>query len=172
MIDVPNNVNDFINECSKIVGNYEAEDFRLNMYADAEDRDSPIEQLFESAFRTVIKIGYYFDCVQWYPQMKIGKYIVDYVFWHTENKTKVVVELDGHEFHEKNEYQRRYEKRRDRELQKQGYKVFRFTGSEIVKNPFSAAIEVIAYIANDIECDMIDNLKLFGMDERWQNIER
>ncbi len=42
-----------------------------------------------------------------------------------------VIECDGHDFHERTKEQAQRDKKRDRELQAAGYKVFRFTGSEI-----------------------------------------
>lgn len=64
----------------------------------------------------------------------------------------VIVECDGHDFHEKTESDRRYEKQRDRYFQRLGYKVIHFTGSEIVKDPFAAAAEAISIaIGEEVE---------------------
>src|SRR5262245_34455764 len=42
---------------------------------------------------------------------------------------RIVVECDGHDYHEKTKWQASRDKRRDRILQRLGYRVFRFTGS-------------------------------------------
>jgi hypothetical protein len=55
---------------------------------------------------------------------------------------EILVECDGHDFHERTKEQARKDKKRDRELQKLGYKVFHFTGSEIFKNSVDCAFEV------------------------------
>lgn len=54
---------------------------------------------------------------------------------------EVIVECDGHEFHERTKHQAQRDRSRDRELQRSGYRVFRFTGSELFKDPFACAKE-------------------------------
>lgn len=68
---------------------------------------------------------------------------------------KIVVECDGHDFHEKTKDQAQRDKERDRVLQSLGYHVMRFTGSEIYKDAFSCAGEVINLIISHIK--RIDN---------------
>jgi hypothetical protein len=43
----------------------------------------------------------------------------------------LVVELDGHDFHERTKEQAQRDKERDRNMTRAGYKIMRFTGSEI-----------------------------------------
>ena len=84
------------------------------------------------------------------PQVQIGKYRADFVIVHrygTADYSTVVVECDGHDFHEKTPKQAERDKRRDREMQMRGYRVFRFTGTEIVRDPFAAARSVLEPIA-------------------------
>lgn len=57
------------------------------------------------------------------------------VFW-------AAIECDGHDFHERTKDQARRDRSRDRELQARGFRVFRFTGSEIFKDPMKCAREV------------------------------
>jgi len=144
--------------------------------------DSPIEQLFYCAIHALRKIndiplgdggtaGLYVE-----PQISINKYKVDFeVSYHElirgrdkfdfENKHKyilysatsieskrVIVECDSQIFHERTEPERRYEKKRDRDLIRLGYKVFHFTGKEINDNPYLPAKEVLEYLCeSDIE---------------------
>lgn len=49
---------------------------------------------------------------------------------------------DGHEFHEKTKQQAQYDKKRDRKLTKLGYKILRFTGSEIYNDVRKCIMEV------------------------------
>ncbi len=82
------------------------------------------------------------------------KYRVDFLVsrtWSYREKglhDSVIVELDGHEFHDKDKRQRSYEKARDRYLTRQGYKVLHYTGSDLVRDPFRVAHEVM----DTIEC--------------------
>lgn len=55
---------------------------------------------------------------------------------------QVVVECDGHDFHERTKQQARKDKQRDRDLIQAGYEVIRFTGSEIYENPFICARQI------------------------------
>jgi very-short-patch-repair endonuclease len=80
------------------------------------------------------------------PQARLGTYRVDFALMQNgigpdHILTPVVVELDGHAFHDKDKRQRSYEKARDRFLVKAGYRVLHFTGSDVVADPFKVAYE-------------------------------
>lgn len=63
----------------------------------------------------------------------------------------VVVECDGHDFHEKTKAQAERDRKRDRAMTAEGYRVFRFTGSEIWRDPFACAAEVMAFLSSELE---------------------
>ena len=67
------------------------------------------------------------------PQCRVGTYRVDFMFSIISNRKVrgLVVECDGHEFHERTKEQARRDKRRDREMLGMDLPVMRFTGSEI-----------------------------------------
>lgn len=92
---------------------------------------------------------------------KIGKYFVDfkvdfiasfvnhtYPFTYKQlekiesNCPLWAIELDGHEWHEKTKQQVEKDKIRERFIVSQGYKLFRFSGSEIVKKPQKCVLEI------------------------------
>jgi hypothetical protein len=56
---------------------------------------------------------------------------------------RLVIECDGHDFHEKTREQATKDKSRDRDLLNLGYPVMRFTGSEIVSAPLKSAAQVM-----------------------------
>jgi very-short-patch-repair endonuclease len=58
---------------------------------------------------------------------------------------KLVVECDGHDFHERTKEQAAKDRSRDREMQGAGYTVFRFTGAEIYRDPVKCAQQVVAW---------------------------
>ena len=66
------------------------------------------------------------------------KYRVDFFI----PSKKVVVELDGHDFHS-SPSQREYDAKRDRYLGKKGFRVVRFTGREINRDVDSCVLELI-----------------------------
>lgn len=88
-----------------------------------------------------------------FQQVSIGQYRADFVildaslpFNHTPPRI-MVVECDGHDFHERTKEQARRDKQRDRFFQSKGYKVLRFTGSEIWAKPDDCADEIVDQLA-------------------------
>ena len=98
-----------------------------------------------------------------YPQHAIGDYRVDFLLVFEDAKraekedgTKareptfqsypLVVECDGHDFHEKTKEQASRDKERDRVLQSCGYPVFRFSGSDIHGNALKCAYDCVKYL--------------------------
>ncbi|MBV2144218.1 DUF559 domain-containing protein [Falsochrobactrum sp. TDYN1] len=88
------------------------------------------------------------------PQVQIGNYRVDFVLsaWtsgyvysaHKRSTTepywrKLVIECDGHEYHERTKEQASKDRSRDRDLTNLGFDVFRFTGSELWRDPWECA---------------------------------
>lgn len=74
------------------------------------------------------------------PQKDIGGFVVDFLI--EAGDRKVVVECDGHEFHDRTAEQAEYDKGRDRRLTAMGYLVLRFTGAEINRDATSCAAEI------------------------------
>ena len=105
-----------------------------------------------------------FSCFYIYPQKQIGDFRVDFLLsmyeiqstpqdnpYHKETvkireDLKLVVECDGHDFHEKTKKQASRDKERDRTLQTCGFPVFRYSGSDIYKNAIKCAIECMDYL--------------------------
>ena len=107
--------------------------------------ESPIEQLMALVLNEM-KTIYHEHRFVVAPQAHVGPYRVDFKLMAADgNKIgkQIIVECDGHDFHEKTKEQAKKDKQRDRYLQQQGYQVLRFTGSEIWANPFKCAEEVI-----------------------------
>ncbi len=88
------------------------------------------------------------------PQAKIPgfdfEYRADFLFslyrYASEGKPRLwgrtVVEIDGHDFHERTKQQASRDKKRDRDLLAEGYYTLRFTGSDIFNDPYSFVEEV------------------------------
>ena len=60
----------------------------------------------------------------------------------------LVIECDGHDFHEKTKEQVRKDKARERDITLEGYGIMRFAGSEIWENPFECVKQVYTYFFN------------------------
>lgn len=77
----------------------------------------------------------------------IGKYRPDIVFSNLEGK-KIIFELDSYQYHNtKNKLTE--DKIRERNLHKDGYKIYRFSGTEIYKNPTKVAQEALEIIKQE-----------------------
>jgi very-short-patch-repair endonuclease len=78
------------------------------------------------------------------PQANIGRYRADFLIQCCDrgHRKSVIVECDGHAFHEKTKDQAKRDKARDRFFTAEGYSVLRFTGSEIYSDPESCAEEI------------------------------
>jgi very-short-patch-repair endonuclease len=62
----------------------------------------------------------------------------------------VVVECDGHEFHDRTSDQASEDRRRDRVLQWLGFPLLRFTGTDVVRNKIVVAREIAAFVAQKL----------------------
>jgi very-short-patch-repair endonuclease len=85
------------------------------------------------------------------PQAKVRRYRVDFRLGFVSHMTndgapksaEMFVECDGHDYHERTKAQAAKDRSRDRVLQTMGMPVFRFTGSEIFKDPLACARQVL-----------------------------
>ena len=125
------------------------------------DCESPIEQmmaltLFDCRDRIentfVDKIYWLSTSKQEEIKIKKKKYRVDFlihfVFKSKKNigELNLIIECDGHNFHEKTKEQVAKGNERDRELQKEGYDILHFSGSEIYNHLFKCEKEIIEYV--------------------------
>lgn len=83
-------------------------------------------------------------------QHPLDKYRVDFLVraaFHGRDPTDLlVIECDGHDYHERTKQQAQRDRGRDRFMQASGLRVFRFTGSEIWRDPHACAEEVRKFI--------------------------
>jgi len=99
------------------------------------------------------------------PQAQLGDYRVDFMVTYVERefdwperneisdkgkvpekkiaRKQMIIECDGHDYHERTKEQARRDKERDRTLQSFGYLVYRYTGSEIWEDVFKCAHQAI-----------------------------
>lgn len=92
------------------------------------------------------------------PQVKLGRFQVDFLVEIGQNK--IIVECDGLDYH--NPYK---DKERDKELNRYGYKIFHFTGSEIYRD-IKNCIDIIKNYSSEqsspkfnIDSDLDDSQK-------------
>lgn len=140
--------------------------------------ESPIEEIFLAAFYSQSLHRDFFDIVMLgkpigdmskgkfqgetiyiLQQAKVGRYRVDFLIIDASCPLEIadprfmIVECDGHEFHEKTKEQVERDKKRDRYFQSKNFKVLRFSGSEIWKDAFGCVEEVIANLRTNDGCE-------------------
>lgn len=69
-----------------------------------------------------------------------------YCKYRGKEHLKLVVECDGHDFHEKTKEQVRHNNERNYNLEMEGYSVLHFSGSQIFDDPLKCAEEIYMYI--------------------------
>lgn len=130
--------------------------------------ESPIEIIFNYFFERVALFEYkdYMFIVE--PQVQIetdnSTYRVDfdiecikYVFQNgeplpsEERYAEVIVECDGHDFHEKTKEQVKRRNKRDLDLKMEGYDLIHFSGSQIYNEPEECARNTIEYLIKHLK---------------------
>ena len=129
---------------------------------------SPIEQIFRFAYE-LVSYKNFEDGKFWlhiYPQEKIKanghRYVADFLFvsfFEDDGKgsfdyckpLKVVIECDGHEFHEKTKEQVIRTNQRNYDLSLENFEILHFSGSEIVNNPLACAEKAYDFIDQKLE---------------------
>ncbi len=168
--EIVSNVWAFIAKASELYGRMKADHFSQQMQAHILERglESPIEDMFYVAITAMAEA--YGEATEGHPdpdrednfgvfitpQYQVGPYRTDFVIGRLSLSylkdiqkcepvvhVPVIVELDGHDFHDKDKRQRSYEKARDRYLVQRGYRVLHFTGTDVCADPFKAAFEVL-----------------------------
>ena len=85
-------------------------------------------------------------------QPEYGRYRADFgisTWVHEDNEETpfiIIIEVDGHNYHERTKEQAEYDKSRDRFMTATNAKVFRFTGREVWRDAEACAAEVFTYV--------------------------
>lgn len=100
------------------------------------------------------------------PQAVIARYRADFLVsaWFTDRKlgssvARVVVECDGHDFHERTKEQASRDKARDRAFQKMGHTVFRYSGADIWADALRCSEEAVILLRDRIVKQMSASVK-------------
>lgn len=102
--------------------------------------DSPIERvLFQAIYESLSESCY----IGVQEPVLGGMFIADIIIRTSDKKVKLIIECDGYEFHKKTKEQVIRDNRRDRACQIEGYKVFRYSGSEIYEDPLACVDDIV-----------------------------
>ena len=121
--------------------------------------ESPIEELFLAGLMAAsFRHG---DCVEFregspmnppkitrptcFQQVRVSDFRLDFLLVKPtpEGYQNIVIECDGHEFHERTPQDATRDRSRDRFFAARGYIVLRFTGTELAADPFKCGYEVL-----------------------------
>ncbi|MBS6461651.1 MAG: DUF559 domain-containing protein [Clostridium sp.] len=138
------------NEVSKL--NFETNFRFCKNIPDFYEKMTPIEKVMYAILERIgIELKAEYDQVLDYGlcfQREIEKYRVDF-FFIIPHEQGIIIECDGHDFHEKTKEQAKYDKQRDRFLMSKGYKVLHFTGSEIYNDFDKIRSEIYDFLKNE-----------------------
>jgi very-short-patch-repair endonuclease len=149
----------------------EALRYEEEIYSICERCESPIEALLLAALHKHTRLGCdnfqflltdkpdakpaFDEAAFVYTQICVGEYRADILIHDVSmpidlrDPSWMIVECDGHEYHERTKEQARRDKKRDRFFTAQGFKVLRFTGSEIWADPDACADEIVENLASN-----------------------
>jgi very-short-patch-repair endonuclease len=87
------------------------------------------------------------------PQARFGPYRVDFYLWlrsdgETLGAPSLIVECDGHDFHDRTKRQASRDRARDRALLARCATVFRFTGADIYHDALGCAHECLDFLTD------------------------
>lgn len=71
----------------------------------------------------------------------------DFAIFHPLLTFPIIIECDGHEFHERTKQQAKKDRSRDRSVQSRGSAILRFTGSEIYASPKLVGEEILNFVS-------------------------
>lgn len=121
--------------------------------------ESPIEELFAVAYNIMLALlGFpYTEAFYLRSQTEIiangNTYYADFLvqaksddWFHCDRDFKLVIECDGHDFHEKTKEQVERRNKRDLDIKSAGYDIIHFSGSQIYKDPMECANSVVVYM--------------------------
>jgi very-short-patch-repair endonuclease len=126
------------------------------IYAELSQKcESPIEKMLLAALLPEMLLWASRDGeLHWeiVPQFRIPPFRADFLIRAIhDDYQSVIVECDGHDFHDRTKDQVARDKKRDRTIQAAGYPVLRFTGSELHNDPQACADEVLRFIGQQAE---------------------
>lgn len=128
---------------------------------------SPPEQLFYACW--INHPSYHETFISLFPQKKIGSFFMDFetsIISYFINNTRlenetlkeiwsacplVGIEIDGHEWHEKTKEQVAKDKKRERYIVSQGYRVFRFSAKQVLDDVCSSCNEIFDFCVPILE---------------------
>lgn len=115
----------------------------------------------------IIRDGWAGSPIQLCTQVNVGQYRADFLGFgrgaDINNPMGIVIECDGHDFHEKTKEQAARDKARDRHFTAAGFHVMRFTGSEIWKDATACAEQIYDAVKNHEEREV---------DRIWEDHKR
>lgn len=80
------------------------------------------------------------------PQYEWSRYRSDFLLEGYGHK--ILIECDGHDFHELTKGQAEHDRAKDREAQQVGYPILRFTGSEIYRDSRSCCVQILDFLGS------------------------
>lgn len=112
-----------------------------------ENSESPMESLLHAGVEIALALtSYDLPTMRRSNQAVMGNYRADFLYSITGPDGQIkhlVIEVDGHDFHERTKEQAARDKARDRWMTGMRYEVMRFAGSEVWANPIECGNQIL-----------------------------
>jgi very-short-patch-repair endonuclease len=165
----------FIEECRESIRVWADEEFCWHLDMLGEKCESPIEKRLLAGMICHLDthgLGYiaFLDSpwttrddadVKVQMQAKVGEYRTDFLIT-MKGGQRIIVECDGHDYHERTKEQARRDKSRDRWFVAQNIRVLRFTGSEIYRDTENCVAEIANLIEAEYKRDSLHSVPANG----------
>jgi very-short-patch-repair endonuclease len=126
-------------------------------WADGDDVESPLEAIFLIWFLAMSRV--YGSHAQITRQVEVDaggrRYRLDFVLCHDPVAARM---MDGHAFHERTPEQVAHRNERDRALQRDGWRVFHFSWSELTQRPEQCLLDLLEYFNAQVTQAIIDKV--------------
>jgi hypothetical protein len=118
-------------------------EWSFRKFCDSELKDAFLEPQYKDKSTGKYRIDFMIDFVQEAYSEDAGRGLEYHNIVLQTEPPKLGVEIDSHEWHERTKQQAQYDKERERFLISNGWKILRFTGSEVYNNPAKCVEEAI-----------------------------
>jgi very-short-patch-repair endonuclease len=118
------------------------------------------EIVCEQSHPSILKRAAEHGCMVIQMQERLLDWRADFVLsCPSISQKKIIIECDGHDFHERTKEQAARDRSRDRAAQAAGFMMLRYTGSEIYKDPLGCSRAAIHALSEAISDDWLKDVK-------------
>lgn len=90
------------------------------------------------------------DPIGYFVNMEFLRLQYEHLVTLASKMDRFVIEIDGFEWHDKTPEQAERDKRRDREISQQGFRVYRYAAREVLRDPLHCIEEILTLVQQEL----------------------